>query len=397
MGMAKRQLENGYISLGEKYVCRECINDYAIQDFIEGELEEDICSYCGKTSNSGPIAAKIDNIINFIIHGIQSEWDDPRNCMSWESKEGGWIGAEVLDIYDLLFYTIGLEIDNDELRDDIAQSILQDEWCKADPYGLTKQEEWYLDWEDFSNQVKYKVRYIFYKIKRIKRKYYEKDKEPHEILDQLGLLIKDLNLIRSIPKGSIIYRARAHKGNKRFSNVEDLGPPKDAKQPNRMSPAGIPMFYGSLDENTAITETRDIKKYITVAAWKTLKKLNLLDLTELPYIPSIFDQDRYYLRSSIIFLHSFLRDFSKPIEKDGREHIEYVPTQIVTEYFRHIFRDERGKKIQGIIFPSSLIPGSKSCVLFFHSEDCTECNLKVEGSHKPSLCLITSSIKRIKL
>jgi len=405
MGMTKDQYERGYSSPGDKYVCRDCINDYAIQEFIDGEAEEFTCSYCGKTSDKIPIAAHIDNVIEFILDGIETEYDDPRNGVSWESAEGGWVGAEVLDTSEILFQIIGLEIEDEELSDDITQSILQDEWCRNDPYGMRKEDEWYMDWEDFSKQVKYQVRYIFYRIKKRRNKYFENRQEPYEILDKLAQLVRDLNLIKPLPRRNVIFRARRNKGNRKFVNVNDLGPPKNPKQPNRMSPAGIPMFYGSMDENTALDEIRDEKsKYITVAAWKILRKMKFLDLTSLPPIPSLFDQDRNYLRPPIIFLHSFLSDFAKRIQKDGNEHIEYVPTQIVTEYFRHIFRDEKGKPIQGIIYPSSLRPNSQSIVLFCQSEDCIQDNLKRREPRapwlkiqNPWLSLVSPSIKRIKL
>ena len=39
---------------------------------------------------------------------------------------------------------------------------------------------------------------------------------------------------------------------------------------------------------------------------------------------------RRHLRAALSFLRGFVEDLAKPIKKDGREHIEYVPTQIVT-------------------------------------------------------------------
>jgi hypothetical protein len=63
---------------------------------------------------------------------------------------------------------------------------------------------------------------------------------------------------------------------------------------------------------------------------------------------------------------------SKSIEKDGREHIEYVPTQIVTEFFRYPFSEDNKISIDGIIYPSSKNIGKKACVLFFDSNKCKE-------------------------
>ena len=36
----------------------------------------------------------------------------------------------------------------------------------------------------------------------------------------------------------------------------------------------------------------------------------------------------------LLFMNKFLHDFSSPIERDDRIHIEYVPTQVITEYLR---------------------------------------------------------------
>jgi RES domain len=36
----------------------------------------------------------------------------------------------------------------------------------------------------------------------------------------------------------------------------------------------------------------------------------------------------------LIFMNRFLPDFSSPIERDDRIHIDYVPTQVITEYLR---------------------------------------------------------------
>jgi hypothetical protein len=56
--------------------------------------------------------------------------------------------------------------------------------------------------------------------------------------------------------------------------------------------------------------------------------------------------------------------------KDGREHIDYVPTQVVTEYFRHVFKDGDGQPVKGILYPSARQDGGVCCVLFFEADQC---------------------------
>ena len=128
------------------------------------------------------------------------------------------------------------------------------------------------------------------------------------------------------------------------------------------------MFYGSESKDTAIKEIthEDRKpKFATIGAFATKGELRLLDLTRTPADPGLFDRDMHEIRPVIMFLNAFIDDLTRPIIKDGREHIEYVPSQIVTEYFRHLFRDEDGNPLHGILFPSAVDPAGKSCVLFF--------------------------------
>jgi hypothetical protein len=133
-----------------------------------------------------------------------------------------------------------------------------------------------------------------------------------------------------------------------------------------MSPAGIPMFYGSVSEDTALNEV-DGDDFATVATFSTLQSFKVLDLTRIPRVPSIFDDYQNHLRPAIKFLWDFTEDLSKKIEKDGREHIEYVPTQVATEYFRRVFRGLDEEPLRGIVYPSSRHEGGVSWVLFFRN------------------------------
>jgi hypothetical protein len=106
---------------------------------------------------------------------------------------------------------------------------------------------------------------------------------------------------------------------------------------NRMNPAGVPMFYGALDRNTAIVEVRSNQPTAaSIGEFELLHEIRVVDLTALPPARGIFANGARYEKAAIGFLHQFMEDATLPIERDGREHIEYVPTQIVTEYFRHI-------------------------------------------------------------
>ena len=198
------------------------------------------------------------------------------------------------------------------------------------------------------------------------------------MLDAIGQLVRRLGLTRSIEVGTTLFRVRVAEKTINLAGPNDLGPPSrdNAKQPNRMSPAGIVMFYGATDRETAIAETIEPErtvmegKNVWVARFAVLRELRVLDLTDLPPIPSIFDSQLRELKNGISFLHDFVDDLVEPIERDGREHIEYVPTQIVTEYFRHRFWSSDGKRLDGILYRSSKREHSTACVLFVNGQNC---------------------------
>jgi hypothetical protein len=139
-----------------------------------------------------------------------------------------------------------------------------------------------------------------------------------------------------------------------------------------MSPAGIVMFYGSDDPKTAVAEIDDNPKVgIAVGTFRTMRDAMVLDLTTLPKRFGFFERqtdsderNRYHLS----FLHSFVKSLAAKVEPGDREHIDYVPTQVVTEWFRTVFHVD-GAGVEGIFYPSTQNPGGSSVVLFANRYD----------------------------
>jgi hypothetical protein len=127
-----------------------------------------------------------------------------------------------------------------------------------------------------------------------------------------------------------------------------------------------------------------------------MREFYVLDLTALPGVPSLFDDEMRHYRQSLIFLHSFLKDIAKPIQKDGREHIEYVPTQVMTEYFQHIFKFNDAKKLDGMYYPSSRSDSGYSCVLFFNSRNCILDKADDNGLYEKTLSMVSGSVNHKK-
>jgi len=384
MGRAKRDWEaksaRGYYNVADKYVCSKCFDDYAICKFINENAVEKVCDYCGNES-SDAIAAPLEDVVEFVLKGIRTEWGDPNNeGVGWE---GGWVGAEVIGSDELIRYRVGLENCSEGLLQDIIDPIWDREWCQRNPYGLRTEEALTFSWFDFVEQVKHHTRYIFFRLDNEEQHFYDIDKIPaSRMLDRISWVISELNseidIIKVLNLGSEIFRVRVHSANKEYNTARELGPPlpENAKSSNRMSPAGIPMFYGSFDRETALKETitREIRPgtVATIATFKTLRSIRLLNLTGLPKVPSLFDPNNRHMRSALKFMHSFVSDLSKPVVKDNLEHIEYVPTQIFTEYLRYLYTDNEGNSLDGIIYPSAANTDGVSCVLFLENKHCCD-------------------------
>ncbi len=229
-------------------------------------------------------------------------------------------------------------------------------------------------------------------VSRFERRYFfhsaESDEpfgwSPIRLLEAVAALAERYDLIRSLGSETRVYRAREHGAREAPGSAPLLGsPPTENSRANRMSPQGISMFYGAMDRPTALAETSGIR---TTAAWVASQPLEVLDLCRLPAAPSPFNSSiGRNDREGMIFLHEFKNELRKPIARNGQEGTEYVPTQVVTEYFR------LATPAQGILFPSSRCDGD-CCVLFLGNRSCV--NSPREAGDETDLVLLHDSIQR---
>jgi hypothetical protein len=353
-------------------VCVGCFGDDDIQAFIRSEADSTACDFCGRRSRTRPIAAPLDEVFDFIFEAVEREYDRAVNALGWDGENGGYQGAH-WDSRDLL-EQIGLELPNDDgqLIDILVECLGDEVWCERHPYSLREDERLIGSWEDFCNSIKHERRYFF--LRKWKKRFDDEYLAPSDLLRFISKTVNDHELIRKLPKGSLIYRARQEKVGQVLSTPYDFGPPpvESATRPNRMSPAGIAMFYGSDERETAVAEIDDDPALaIAVGTFQTMRDAKVLDLTKLPRRLGFFEQqsdssevDRYALE----FLHRFVRSLAAKIKTGAREHIDYVPTQVVTEWFRTAFRHRR-KPIDGIRYSSAQCSGGRSLVLFADRDD----------------------------
>lgn len=367
---AMEQEERGFSSVGDKYVCSTCVGDKGLGRFIKDNGDKSQCTYCqGKHS----IVLHFDELMQFILECLSQEYGDPNNVgVAWDK---GWVG-EVYDTYDFLD-EIGIPIENMDFQDDIIDSLSDRQWCKSDFYNLSPELVLSYGWKEFVDTVKHKSRYVFYRVPDESDFRGHEEIPPSYFLDALCGVIDSLSLYKKIEVGTKLTRVRIHKKDEKFTKAAELGPPpvEYASYPNRMSPSGIPMFYGAFNLKTALAETYTPDgecKVGTVGKFETVKELTLVDLSKLPPIKGIFSGASRTYRHGLSFLVEFLDDFTAPVSKDGREHIDYVPTQVVSEHLRFIHKTGENVSIDGIIYPSSKDHGKKAVVLFCDNGSCSD-------------------------
>ena len=260
--------------------------------------------------------------------------------------------------------------ESSELFEALCDGLGDRNWCSISPFLPAADERLILSWNEFSELIKHRRRFFFLNKKSENEELYS----TFALFKKLRESCEDLSLVCTLPAGHTLYRARFQKCNERFETAKDLGPPPQEKATNsyRMSPPGIVMFYLSEDPDTALTEIAKEQGNFLIAEFELLREASILDLARIPRVPSIFEETsdtlEYDLRSLTKFLTYFAKDLSKPIDRNDRLHIEYIPTQVITEYFR-TWKSRGSAAIDGIRYRSARHSGKCSLVLFATQND----------------------------
>jgi RES domain-containing protein len=370
LGYYKERFFSRGLSPVEGSVCGPYLGDRGLSEFVAGIASDLQCDFCGQESGTDPIAAPVDDVVSYMEECISREYEGPANSVGWCSAEGGWLAATVFHTDELLSDELGLDLPNDDgtLLDALCNGLggAAREWVRIDPYGLPPEDVYRWSWEDFSRLVKHGRRFFFRDHPR------DADSEllpPQELLQRIAEFCLANGLVRVFPAGSRLYRVRKQRTGEALCRPLQLGPPPAAlaRLPTRMSPAGIQMFYGADDPITALRETEDGAGTYATACFEITRDILILDLTNAPTIPSIFeplsDSAETDPRYELMFLSHFVREVAAPIDRDDRAHVDYVPTQVVAEYFRS-FALPDGRRVDGIRYTSAQHP-PKACYALF--------------------------------
>lgn len=348
----------------EKYVCDRCVEDEFLKDVIRGQVVAKQCDYCQRRSKKD-IAAPVAAILEPIAETVLYYYNEPTQAgVPWE---GGWI-FEPKDTADIL-YSLGLECE-ESLLSDIENAFINTAWVEAAGGHWASSHDnqvLYDSWNSFVNVVKHEIRYFFNLVDRSDVAG-PQEFAPRHVLPAIAKVIRELVLTKLVRSGTRYYRVRerGYGADWEVSPATMGAPPPEVAAAGRMNPPGISYLYLAHDKGTSIAEVvRRPPIDLVIAEFKTTEDFLVLDLSDMPDMPSLFDSDNRRTREGLLFLNQFVQEISQPVRKDGQEHIDYVPSQVICEYFAMAYHLEKGvERVRGIIYPSAVREGGKNLVLF---------------------------------
>jgi hypothetical protein len=212
------------------------------------------------------------------------------------------------------------------------------------------------DFREFQNLVKYERRYIH-------------SKPVVEFLGALEITLPER--VRALSKGGILHRSQIGyeevvvEGEMQLTGFrrERMKPNREFCGDGRANPRGIPYLYLSSDENTSMAELRPQRgQMLSTAQFEVSRNLRIIDcfsvireIGDIEFLfspPSSQDEIRNAIWSQIN------QAFSRPIAR-GDSIAEYIPTQILVEFFLHhgfdgvCFKSGLGKGLNFVLFDLS--------------------------------------------
>ena len=380
MGQAKRlmmeiqEMGDWPDGLQDRFVCADHFDDEYLKQMVLKNAKPGVCSYCGKRRNvctlqslATDITWKIHQYYNSAdeegLFLASSFYDDDKEEIAGARRLGIYIAPEDMECYESareLLDDLGLTTDNWKLDNDIENVFQTQEWVKKSYGSIETHARLHSEWLKFAKEVTEKRRFTFLAKPEFADLALGKDAGYNNILSNLSRMINEQKLCVTLKHGTTLYRSRT------VDNIDDVygfkeltSAPAESAWPNRMSPVGIGMFYGSFDEGVAKEECVGSGKHFVVGKFVTIKDLRIIDLTRIP--KSSFWMP-YWQEN--IFLHIFHQEITKPLDDNDKNSLRYIPTQIFTEFLRYMFREESGDNVSGLVYSSAKEQNQRNIVLF---------------------------------
>jgi hypothetical protein len=368
-----KNIEHPFQNVPTHLVSEHLFKNRLLRNYILCNGSDGVCHYTDGFITVLPLK----NIVIFINDILSKYFGAPDNeAVGWDSsfedegdksifhKElGGYIVPGNRKIYtDIaeLLYENKFVVDDEALHRDIIDAFGEICLIQQDPYGLTEDEERFLDWRYIvENSIKMANKGMGFKdmVKIEASRLYH-------ILE--AIQTAHTSLLKEMPLR--LFRCVNYDSTKVPPvNFSDLtSPPTQYTKDLRMSKQGDSIFYGAIEKETAKKEAVKVASdsYVYVGTFETTHNLHILDLTGITEDLSIFnqEQDSYYV---LVFLSQFCHAISLPIHNSPTK---YIPTQLITFYFRNCLKfyhiDGSKSNLDGILYSSSK-DHCVNAVLFF--------------------------------
>lgn len=327
--------------------------------------DDDPCGLCG-----APVAADLEQVVDEFQAAVARRFKPASESYdSWEDvEERGWLSLD-----DVFAGELGVRDAVDDALYGLVLYEIEDEGWVPDPeHELTLGEQHRAGWAELQRVLTSQSRFFALDVTDDDHRFEMiVGTSPRVLLNRLAEMIERYGLYHAVQPGELLWRGRKDgRPQHKWGPSELAAAPSRMSKQSRMSPAGISMFYGADTVDTVVAELgASPREWVMSGAFTPVRTLRLLDLTRLPQMPSPFDDAGQDRSEELTFLARFNAEVSRPIVPDDRVHVEYVPTQFVTEFLRVHFSTAADAALDGIAFRSSRCDGV-SFVVFADHDQC---------------------------
>jgi hypothetical protein len=350
------------------FMCGRCSGHAELGAWIRSNAVSPECTFCGRMRQRN-IAADAEELAEFVAQCISLEYEDAAEMVAWD--EGEYVASTMTS--SELLEEIGVEEVNAVAFSFLADGLPDKAWVQVDFYSQHPEQTLKHGWDGFAHAIKHETRFMFFPpIPKTEWKQHDEIR-PEDMLAELGNVIREHRMVKRLRAGTRLYRIRPGYSANADTGIRDLGsPPVEAiVRANRMSPAGISMFYAATDRETAIAESLDPQGCVvgTLATFELVSPARIADFVRVPRAPGFFSlETTREERGRLNFLNAFADEISRAVARDQYDHIEYVPTQVVTEYLRFRFVSKK-RALAGVRFRSAKRAGGINVALFLGHDD----------------------------
>lgn len=350
-------------------VCCKCAEDSHLKELIKsgGQVRE--CSVCQKSDDAAFDVEQLAQRIEPILRDHFEQSDETPEVDDDGNESVGQAGVPLANVIESIlgqYFSFENEIVEAAIR---AENHRPEDgniqlFDSSSSYVQKQAELYYAaKWKSAQNELKHSKR--FFCLEAL-----ELFSELFHGIEAMGSNNENGSVVWELPEGSELFRARLFSKGRLlqkfcsdpFKHVRP--PPPENARAGRMNAERVVLFYGALDIETCLAETRPyLWGNIVTIGLRTTRLLRLLDFTRLRKsnqrkLLSFFQPDFPEQVRRIEFLRHLQRLISKPVAPDRTA--KYLITQAMAEYLAHVHHEP----FDGILYESAQQQGGTNIVLF---------------------------------